>query len=435
MTRVARLEHARSQVAFVARAGPHVAAGPEVAALAVDDHRRREHEPADAGPRERCDQLTGAEHVRAGHSPARRRDPRPCPPSRPDGSRRRRPRGAHPEHAASVTSARTSSTPSGIDGGDACTSDESESRTRTPHPAASAAATMREPMNPAPPVTSRRLIAALHARAPRRRPRCRSAHVRNSRRARMPRSARSRRSVAAAPRARRAKTISAVTASSAVLAAVDVGDDAERDHVDARARRRAPLRDSRVMLTRSMPAARLMRDSARVENRGPWMTRTVAPSTSSGHASSANRRARELGWPRIRSARTCVGMALEACPELVDGATVLVIQGPRFSTRAESEINCSAGIDLVNMTLYPEAALAAELGHRHGRALRRHRRRQRRARRGGRDRGDGLRPSRRGPAATDLGDRRIAASVPLDYSPRQLIDGPAVAEVLAMDAR
>lgn len=54
--------------------------------------------------------------------------------------------------------------------------------------------------------------------------------------------------------------------------------------------------------------------------------------------------------------------ALGACPEIHDGATVLVIQGPRFSTRAESRINRAAGIDLVNMTLYPEVALAAELG-------------------------------------------------------------------------
>jgi 5'-methylthioadenosine phosphorylase len=55
-------------------------------------------------------------------------------------------------------------------------------------------------------------------------------------------------------------------------------------------------------------------------------------------------------------------LALNACPDLIDGATVLVIQGPRFSTRAESRINRATGIDLVNMTLYPEAALAAELG-------------------------------------------------------------------------
>ena len=55
-------------------------------------------------------------------------------------------------------------------------------------------------------------------------------------------------------------------------------------------------------------------------------------------------------------------LALSACPEISDGATVVVIQGPRFSTRAESRINRAAGIDLVNMTLYPETALAAELG-------------------------------------------------------------------------
>ncbi|WP_396667506.1 MTAP family purine nucleoside phosphorylase [Microbacterium sp. R86528] len=55
-------------------------------------------------------------------------------------------------------------------------------------------------------------------------------------------------------------------------------------------------------------------------------------------------------------------VALDACPELSDGATVLVIQGPRFSTRAESHINRAGGVDLVNMTLYPEIALAAELG-------------------------------------------------------------------------
>jgi len=65
------------------------------------------------------------------------------------------------------------------------------------------------------------------------------------------------------------------------------------------------------------------------------------------------------------------------CPELgrvvVDAAraegvtvhergTVVVIQGPRFSTRAESQWFASAGWEVVNMTQYPEAALARELG-------------------------------------------------------------------------
>ena len=41
--------------------------------------------------------------------------------------------------------------------------------------------------------------------------------------------------------------------------------------------------------------------------------------------------------------------------------TVVVIQGPRFSTRAESRWFAQAGWDVVNMTQYPEAWLAREL--------------------------------------------------------------------------
>ena len=45
-----------------------------------------------------------------------------------------------------------------------------------------------------------------------------------------------------------------------------------------------------------------------------------------------------------------------------DGGTVVVINGPRFSTRAESRWFSRMGWDLVNMTQYPEAALAREAG-------------------------------------------------------------------------
>jgi 5'-methylthioadenosine phosphorylase len=45
-----------------------------------------------------------------------------------------------------------------------------------------------------------------------------------------------------------------------------------------------------------------------------------------------------------------------------DGGTVVVINGPRFSTRAESRWFASMSWDLVNMTQYPEAALAREAG-------------------------------------------------------------------------
>jgi 5'-methylthioadenosine phosphorylase len=72
-----------------------------------------------------------------------------------------------------------------------------------------------------------------------------------------------------------------------------------------------------------------------------------------------------------------VSFADPYCPELSDllaraaagtdqrvhrGATVVVVQGPRFSTRAESAWFRGAGWDLVNMTQYPEAYLARELG-------------------------------------------------------------------------
>ena len=41
---------------------------------------------------------------------------------------------------------------------------------------------------------------------------------------------------------------------------------------------------------------------------------------------------------------------------------MVVINGPRFSTRAESRWFSRMGWDLVNMTQYPEAALAREAG-------------------------------------------------------------------------
>jgi len=51
--------------------------------------------------------------------------------------------------------------------------------------------------------------------------------------------------------------------------------------------------------------------------------------------------------------------------EVVDGATMVVINGPRFSTRAESRWFRDMGWHVVNMTGYPEAVLAAELGLRY----------------------------------------------------------------------
>lgn len=45
----------------------------------------------------------------------------------------------------------------------------------------------------------------------------------------------------------------------------------------------------------------------------------------------------------------------------VDGGTMVVIEGPRFSTRAESQWYAAQGWSVVNMTGQPEAVLAREL--------------------------------------------------------------------------
>jgi 5'-methylthioadenosine phosphorylase len=58
-------------------------------------------------------------------------------------------------------------------------------------------------------------------------------------------------------------------------------------------------------------------------------------------------------------------VALEEAMTLViathERGTVVVIQGPRFSTRAESTHYSSQGWEVINMTQHPEAALAREL--------------------------------------------------------------------------
>lgn len=57
---------------------------------------------------------------------------------------------------------------------------------------------------------------------------------------------------------------------------------------------------------------------------------------------------------------------IEQCQKLElshhDGGTVVVVQGPRFSTRSESREFRSHGWEVINMTQYPEAYLARELG-------------------------------------------------------------------------
>ena len=59
------------------------------------------------------------------------------------------------------------------------------------------------------------------------------------------------------------------------------------------------------------------------------------------------------------------GLLVETARELGipvrDGGTVVTIQGPRFSTRAESRWFGQMGWDMINMTAYPEGYLAREL--------------------------------------------------------------------------
>ncbi len=72
------------------------------------------------------------------------------------------------------------------------------------------------------------------------------------------------------------------------------------------------------------------------------------------HVSAADPYCRELRQVLVDTARE-LGIAAR------DSGTVVVIQGPRFSTRAESRWFQEMGWDVVNMTAYPEGYLAREL--------------------------------------------------------------------------
>jgi 5'-methylthioadenosine phosphorylase len=61
------------------------------------------------------------------------------------------------------------------------------------------------------------------------------------------------------------------------------------------------------------------------------------------------------GRAAVQSTASATGL------ELVDGGTMVVIEGPRFSTRAESRSYAEQGATVINMTGQPEAVLAREL--------------------------------------------------------------------------
>jgi 5'-methylthioadenosine phosphorylase len=58
---------------------------------------------------------------------------------------------------------------------------------------------------------------------------------------------------------------------------------------------------------------------------------------------------------------TVLGVARGVGVPAVDGGVMVVVEGPRFSTRAESRWFAAQGWSLVNMTGHPEAVLAREL--------------------------------------------------------------------------
>ena len=72
------------------------------------------------------------------------------------------------------------------------------------------------------------------------------------------------------------------------------------------------------------------------------------------HVSAADPYCPELRQILVDTARE-LGIAVR------DSGTVVVVQGPRFSTRAESRWFQGQGWDVINMTAYPEGYLAREL--------------------------------------------------------------------------
>jgi len=81
---------------------------------------------------------------------------------------------------------------------------------------------------------------------------------------------------------------------------------------------------------------------------------TFYPGPETVHVSAAN-----PYCPDLR--RILVETARELDIPTRDGGTVVVIQGPRFSTRAESRWFQGMGWEVINMTAYPEGMLAREL--------------------------------------------------------------------------
>ena len=90
-----------------------------------------------------------------------------------------------------------------------------------------------------------------------------------------------------------------------------------------------------------------------------FIDRTVArPSSFFGPGLVAHVSMADPTCPRL--SRLAAGAARAAGAQVVEGGTYLAMEGPQFSTRAESALYRSWGCDVIGMTALPEAKLARE---------------------------------------------------------------------------
>ncbi|MCX6011818.1 MAG: S-methyl-5'-thioadenosine phosphorylase, partial [Chloroflexi bacterium] len=87
-------------------------------------------------------------------------------------------------------------------------------------------------------------------------------------------------------------------------------------------------------------------------------TKGVRPASFFGHGLVVHIAFAEPFCPELR--RLCYKAASDAGARAHDGGTMVVMEGPQFSTRAESLFNRQSGGDLIGMTALPEAKLARE---------------------------------------------------------------------------
>ena len=125
-----------------------------------------------------------------------------------------------------------------------------------------------------------------------------------------------------------------------------------------------------VWAMREVGARRIVGPSACGSLKGSWRPARSSSATSSSTArtrgrapSTTARRPRTCRRPTLlqRPLRRAGAGGPRGGRPVVEGGTVVVIQGPRFSTRAESRWYSGSGFDVINMTQFPECWLAREL--------------------------------------------------------------------------